>query len=124
MFTFSDSDYGKKKKKGGGKKKPMATSYFGRKAKTWGKGKKRKQEVSSEDSDDYRPKKKNKKNRIKKSAFDIDQKNIVATAGRRTRGVKIDYSLIEGSEDSDEPKKQFLWPLVHKLRPYNHQLPH
>merc|ERR1711983_265331 len=90
--------------KGGGKKKPMATSYFWRKAKTWGKGKKRKQEVSSEDSDDYRPKKKNK-NKIKKSAFDIDQKNIVATAGRRTRGVKIDYSLIEGSEDSDEKKE-------------------
>merc|ERR1711981_619297 len=69
-------------------------------------GKKRKQEVSSEDSDDYRPKKKNKKNKIKKSAFDIDAKNIVATSGRRTRGVKIDYSLIEGSEDSDEPKKE------------------
>merc|ERR1739844_699823 len=85
----------------------MATSYFGRKAKTWGKpAKKRKQEVSSEDSDDYRPRKKNQKNRIKKSAFDIDQKNIVAIAGRRTRGVKIDYSLIEGSEDSDEPKKE------------------
>merc|ERR1712083_880047 len=101
----SDSDYGKKKKKGG-KKKPKATSYFGRKAVTWGKGKKRKQEVSSEDSDDYRPKKKNKKNKIKKSAFDIDAKNIVATSGRRTRGVKIDYSMIEGSDDSDEPKKE------------------
>ena len=105
LFSFSDSDYGKKKKKGG-KKKPKATSYFGRKAVTWGKGKKRKQEVSSEDSDDYRPKKKNKKNKIKKSAFDIDAKNIVATSGRRTRGVKIDYSMIEGSDDSDEPKKE------------------
>ena len=81
----------------------MAKSYFGAKAKTWGK--KRKQEVSSEDSDDYRPKKKNKKNKIKKSAFDIDQKNIVATSGRRTRGVKINYSMLEGSDDSDEPKK-------------------
>merc|ERR1711997_1368992 len=48
----------------------------------------------------------NKKNKIKKSAFDIDAKNIVATSGRRTRGVKIDYSMIEGSDDSDEPKKE------------------
>merc|ERR1719431_2519177 len=65
---------------------------------------KRKKDESSEDSDDYKPKK--KKNKIKKSAFDIDRKNIVETAGRRTRGVKIDYSLIEGSDDSDAPKEK------------------
>merc|ERR1712204_33854 len=53
---------------------------------------------------DNRPKK--KKNKIKKSAFDIDRKNIVESAGRRTRGVKIDYSLIEGSDDSDAPKEK------------------
>jgi len=105
----SDSDYGKKKKKKAKGKLLGPRSYFGRPAVTYGKKKggasKRKKDESSDDSEaDYRPKKKSK-SKIKKSAFDISHKNVVeSSAGRRTRGVKIDYSLIQGSDDSDEKK--------------------
>merc|ERR1712149_131278 len=40
----------------------------------------------------------------RKIRMTIDQRNIVATSRRRTRGVKINYSMLEGSDDSDEPK--------------------
>merc|ERR1711936_15475 len=95
FFYFSDSDYGRKKKKkggGGGTKKggfrPKKT-YFG--AAVRGKRK-----IKRQDSDESDYNEKPKKQKRSKVTADVDRSNIVAAAGRRTRGVKINYSLIQG----------------------------
>merc|ERR1712013_12764 len=95
LYFYSDSDYGsKKKKKGGAKKggfKPKKT-FFGA-----ARGKRKIKRQDSDESDyDEKPKK-----RSKKATAEISSRNIVPTAGRRTRGVKINYSLIQGSSGSE-----------------------
>merc|ERR1712098_967323 len=51
------------------------------------------------DSDSDRPVKKRKRKEL--PAAEIDRGNIVESRGRRTRGVKVNYSLLEGSSDED-----------------------
>ena len=97
MFYCSDSDYGRKKKKKGGAKrggfKPKKT-FFGHAAP---KGKRKIKRQDSDESDfEEKPKKKKSK-----ATTEVDNSDIVPTAGRRTRGVKINYSLIQGSSDED-----------------------
>jgi len=61
------------------------------------RGKRKIKRQDSDESDyDEKPKK-----RSKKATAEISSRNIVPTAGRRTRGVKINYSLIQGSSGSE-----------------------
>merc|ERR1711978_520144 len=57
--------------------------------------------MGSDESDfSDRPKKKKKKNQL--PAAELDRSNIVDSGrGRRTRGVKVNYSLLEGSSEED-----------------------
>ena len=97
---FSDSDYGKKKKKKGGargkqKRLPVPRKFLGNKAS------KRRGGGWSDDSDSDRPRKKKKRNAL--PSAELDRSNIVdSSRGRRTRGVKVNYSLLEGSSDEDK----------------------
>ena len=98
---FSDSDYGKKKKKKGGvkgkqKRLPVPRKFLGNKAsKRRGGG-----GGWSDDSDSDRPRKKKRK---ALPSAELDRSNIVdSSRGRRTRGVKVNYSLLEGSSDEDK----------------------
>merc|ERR1712098_440767 len=73
-----------------GKRTPKKLQFGG------GRTKKRK---DWSDSDSDRPIKKRKRKEL--PAAEIDRGNIVESRGRRTRGVKVNYSLLEGSSDED-----------------------
>ena len=63
-----------------------------------GRAKKKQRNWSDESDFSDRPKKKKKRNAL--PAAEIDRSNIVESSrGRRTRGVKVNYSLMEGSSD-------------------------
>jgi len=91
----SDSDYGRKKKKKSKVPKIRQTSFFGKTKKV----KAVRRRYSDDDSDSDRPKK--KKNKL--PSFKVDQTNIVsnASSSRRTRGVQINYSVLQGSSEED-----------------------
>merc|ERR1719410_1285456 len=97
----SDSDYGKKKKKRGGGKAKKPKGLFTRKPQRGGGGRRRRDWSEESDFSD-RPRKKKARNTIPSS--DLDRSNIVESAGRRTRGVKVNYSLLEGSSDEAAPE--------------------
>ena len=101
VIFFSDSDYGKKKKKRGGGRAKKTKSIFPKRLQLGGGRKKTRRDWSDESDFSDRPRKKKKARETIPSA-DVDRKNIVETAGRRTRGVKVNYSLLEGSSDEAE----------------------
>ena len=100
-FNFSDSDYGKKKKKRGGGRAKKTKSVFPKKLQRGG-GSRRRRDWSDESDFSDRPRKKKSRNTI--PSADLDRSNIVESAGRRTRGVKVNYSLLEGSSDEGTPE--------------------
>ena len=102
LFNFSDSDYGKKKKKRGGGKAKKPKGFFQAKKPKRGGGSRRRREWSDESDFSDRPRKKKPRNTI--PSADLDRSNIVESAGRRTRGVKVNYSLLEGSSDEATPE--------------------
>ena len=99
----SDSDYGKKKKKrGGGKAKKPKSMFTPKKVQRGGGGGRRRKDWSDESDFSDRPRKKKARNTI--PSAELDRSNIVESSGRRTRGVKVNYSLLEGSSDDATPE--------------------